>query len=250
MSSKEIKLNPSWEYASFSKINTGSSFLYLTSNPNKKNKTISVNAGHGTKDGSLVKTLCHPDGSPKTIGGSTNKGAIYATAVSNGMTFLDGVQEGVINLKVAKKLKEILLINGYDVLMIRDDEDVQLDNIARIVIGNNNSDIIISIHFDAGNKNKGAFYLSVPDGIKEMTPVKEHWEEHDKLGKCLIEGLKNNNVKIFGQGKMDIDLTQTCYSTIPSIAIELGDQGTNIEDQELSKMAEGIMKGIDIFFGN
>ncbi len=40
---------------------------------------------------------------------------------------------------------------------------------------------------------------------------------------------------------MDIDLTQTCYSTIPSIVVELGDQATNVEIEELNKMAEGIL---------
>ena len=244
---EEIKFNPNWEYASFSKINKGSSFLYKTLK-DSKNKIIAVNAGHGTKNGSSIKTLCHPDGTPKTTGGSTKKGSTHALAVSDGITLLNGITEGAINLKVAKKLKEILLNNGYNVLMIRDDEDVQLDNIARTVIANNISDILISLHFDSGDKNKGAFYLSVPDAIKEMTPVKEHWKEHDKLGKNIIEGLKKNNVKIFGEGKMDIDLTQTCYSTIPSIIVELGDQATNVEDEELNKMVEGILNGIDIFF--
>lgn len=41
-----------------------------------------MNAGHGTSGGASVKTQCHPDGSPKTTGGSTAQGATYATAVS------------------------------------------------------------------------------------------------------------------------------------------------------------------------
>lgn len=39
----------------------------------KKNKTVCVNAGHGTKGGESVKTLCHPDGSSKVTGGSTSQ---------------------------------------------------------------------------------------------------------------------------------------------------------------------------------
>lgn len=37
--------------------------------------------------------------------------------------------------------------------MIRENEDVQLDNIARTVIANNNADIHIAIHFDGDGKN-------------------------------------------------------------------------------------------------
>lgn len=243
----EIKLNTQWQFSNFSKIFTGSSLLYYTSKSPKKH-TIAVNAGHGTKNGSLVKTLCHPDGSPKTTGGTTKKGEIYSYAISNGMTFLDGTPEAKVNLKVAKILKEILLNNGYNVLMIRNDDDVQLDNIARTIIANNNADIHISIHFDAYDKNKGAFYLSVPNGIKEMMPVKNLWEKHNKLGSCLIEGLKEVGVKIFEKGNMDIDLTQTSYSTIPSVDIEMGDQRTDISEEMLNIMGEGLMKGIDKFF--
>ena len=243
----EIKLNSQWQFSEFVKISTGSSFLYNTSKSKKKH-TIAVNSGHGTKNGSSIKTLCHPDGSPKTTGGTTKKGEIYSYAVSGGMTFLDGTPEAIVNLKVAKILKEILLNNGYDVLMIRNDEDVQLDNIARTIIANNNADILISIHFDAGNKNKGAFYLSVPDGIKEMMPVKNLWEKHNKLGSCLIEGLKEMGIKIFGKGNLDIDLTQTSYSTIPSVAIEMGDQGSDVSEEILKDMGEGLKKGIDKFF--
>ena len=43
-----------------------------------------INAGHGTKGGESVKTLCHPDGSPKVTGGSTAAGATKAALVSGG----------------------------------------------------------------------------------------------------------------------------------------------------------------------
>lgn len=53
------------------------------------------------------------------------------------MTFSDGTAESKVTLAMAKVLKDKLLSAGYDVLMIRDGEDVQLDNIARSVIANN-----------------------------------------------------------------------------------------------------------------
>ena len=244
---KEIKLNPNWQYANFSKISTGSSFLYQTSKISK-NHTIAINAGHGTKNGHTCKTLCHPDGSPKVTGGSTKKGEIYAYAVSSGMNFPDGTPEGNINFKLAQFVKEILIDNGYNVLMIRNDYDVQLDNIARCIIANNNADIHIALHFDSGRVNKGAFYLSVPDQIKNIIPVKNLWEMHNNLGKFIINGLRDVGIKIFGNGNMDIDLTQTNYSTIPSIVVEMGDQGSDTSDEQLKIMAEGLLKGIDMFF--
>lgn len=46
-----------------------------------QNIVVGVNAGHGTSGGTSVKTLCHPDGSAKTTGGTTGAGATKAVAV-------------------------------------------------------------------------------------------------------------------------------------------------------------------------
>ena len=129
---KEIGLDSGWEYASFSKINSGKAVLYKAGQ-NGNGITIAVNAGHGTKGGSSQKTLCHPDGSAKVTSGTTKAGATTAIAVSEGMTFSDGTPESTATFEMAKVLKDELLSRGYNVLMIRDGNDVQLDNIARTV---------------------------------------------------------------------------------------------------------------------
>ena len=135
-----VGLDSGWKYAAFAKITSGSAVLYKSDRADRKNITVCVNAGHGTKGGSAVKTQCHPDGSPKVTGGTTGAGAVTAAAVSGGMTFSDGTPESRVTLSMARILKEKLLAKGYDVLMIRESDDVQLDNIARTVIANNASD--------------------------------------------------------------------------------------------------------------
>ena len=87
-------------------------------------------------------------------------------AVSSGMTFADGTPESQVTLAMAKKLKEKLLAAGYDVLMIRENDDVQLDNIARTVMANNMADCHIALHWDSTEKDKGAFYMSVHSSVK------------------------------------------------------------------------------------
>lgn len=244
-----IYLNPSWKYADYTVINSGYAVLYK-STENRKNITVGVNAGHGTLGGSSVKTLCHPDGSAKTTGGSTAKGVTMATAVSGGMTFYDGAPESLVTLRMAHILKDKLLSLGYDVLMIRDGDDVQLDNIARTVICNNAADCHISLHWDGDglSYDKGCFYISVPDGIKDMEPVASHWQQHDALGSSLIKGLSERNVKINGSGSMAIDLTQTSYSTVPSVDIELGNASSDHSDTTLENLAEGLVKGVSLYF--
>lgn len=250
MQNNEIGLLSEWKYAENSAIHTGKAVLYQSTAEIRRNKTICVNAGHGTSGGSSVKTLCHPDGTPKVTGGTTGSGATKAVAVSGGMTFLDGTPEADVTLSMAQILKEKLLAQGYDVLMIRETEDVQLDNIARTVIANQNADCHIALHWDSTTSDKGAFYMSVPDvkSYREMEPVASNWEKHHKLGDSLICGLKEKGVKIFSEGNMAMDLTQTSYSTIPSVDIELGDKASDHTDSTLAVLADGLVDGLNQFF--
>ncbi|MCQ2492077.1 MAG: N-acetylmuramoyl-L-alanine amidase [Lachnospiraceae bacterium] len=244
---KLIVWKTSWKYAKNSEIHSDPGVKYYATK-NKKGITVAVNAGHGTKGGASKKTLCHPDGSAKVTGGSTSAGSKYATAVSGGTT-VGSKSEASCNLAVAKKVKSKLLAEGYNVLMIRQDSDIQLDNVARTVMANAHADCHIAIHYDSTTSNKGAFYIGVPDGkYRKMSPVSSNYKKHEALGKELVAGLKDSGVKIFSSGRMAIDLTQTSYSTIASVDIEVGDRKSSTSDTQVDKVAKGIVKGIKKYF--
>ena len=247
----QVGLNSDWKYAGFSKINSGTAVMYRAEGENRKGKVVCVNAGHGTKGGSNVKTQCHPDGTAKVTGGTTGAGATSAVAVSSGMTFADGTPEAEVTLAMAKVLKDKLLARGFDVLMIRETEDVQLDNVARTVIANNMADCHIALHWDSTSSDKGVFYMSVPNvaSYRSMEPVASHWQEHHALGDSLLAGLKGVGAKMFSNGKMEMDLTQTSYSTVPSIDIELGDKASDHSAATLDKLGNGLADGVEQFFG-
>ncbi|MCU6696618.1 N-acetylmuramoyl-L-alanine amidase [Laedolimicola ammoniilytica] len=244
-----ISLDDTWQYADHSAIHSGAAVLYRAAE-NRKDIIIGVNAGHGTSGGSSVKTLCHPDGSAKTTGGSTGAGATRAAAVSGGMTFQDGTPEKSVTLRMAQIFRDRLLAAGYDVLMLRDGDDVQLDNVARTVICNNVADCHIALHWDGDglSYDKGCFYISVPDALKSMEPVASHWQQHDALGAALIAGLQNQGAAIYKNGQMSIDLTQTSYSTIPSVDMELGNACSDHSDEALSRLADGLIEGVNGYF--
>lgn len=247
---ENVYLDSSWEYADHTVINSGYAVLY-TAEASRKNLVVGVNAGHGTSGGTSVKTLCHPDGSAKTTGGTTGQGATQAVAVSSGMTFKDGTAESSVTLRMAQILRDKLLAAGYDVLMVRDGSDVQLDNVARTVICNNRANCHIALHWDGDglDYDKGCFYIRVPDGIKGMEPVASHWQQHDALGAALVEGLRGQGAKINGKGSMAIDLTQTSYSTVPSVDMELGNACSDHSDGTLGMLADGLVAGVNSYFG-
>ena len=59
-----VAFDTNWTYAGNSVIHTGSAELYTASEDSapRKNHTVCVNAGHGTRGGESAQTLSHPDG--------------------------------------------------------------------------------------------------------------------------------------------------------------------------------------------
>ena len=248
-----IYLDMTAKYATYSVINDGFAVLYKA-NPqseNYKDKVVAVNAGHGTKNGTAFKTFSHPDFTPKVSSGTNKKGDVLSTAVSAGMTFNNGMTEANANLAVAAFLKEELLADGYSVLMIRENDDCRLDNIARTVIANENADIHIAIHFDSTDSDKGIFYI-VPyneESYLDMEPVKSNAYRIIKLGNCLIEAFREKGEKIWkDKGTLQGDLTQISYSLNASVDIELGDRATDLTMERAKSLAEGLKLGIDKYF--
>lgn len=93
--------------------------------------------------------------------------------------------------------------------------------------------------------------MSVPNvsSYRNMEPVKSNWEKHNALGESLVAGLKDAGVKIFSSGAMEMDLTQTSFSTVPSIDIELGDKASDHSDAALEVLAQGLVDGVNRYFG-
>ena len=93
--------------------------------------------------------------------------------------------------------------------------------------------------------------MSVPNvaSYRAMEPVASNWQKHNALGENLVAGLKGAGVKIFSGGSMEMDLTQTSYSTVPSIDIELGDKASDHSAATLDVLASGLVAGVNQYFG-
>lgn len=251
---EDVYVDFSAPYATFSIINDGHATLYKHSGGIFTSKwngvTIAINAGHGTKGGSKIKTFSHPDFTPKVSGGTTKKGEILSSAVSEGTMLNGGISEADVNLMIAVRVKEKLLDAGYNVLMIREDDDLRLDNIARTVIADTNADLHIAIHFDSTDTDKGIFYIAPynDESYLSMMPLRDNAKNINDFGHAMIEAYRDMGEKIWkDKGVLQGDLTQISYSRKPSIDIELGDKATIIDDEKIEKLAEGMLRGINSF---
>ena len=184
VTSEKVSFNTNWTYAGNSKIHSGTSTLYHAAPASSKGITVCINAGHGTSGGTSYQTLCHPDGSPKIVSGSTSAGSTYATAIAVGRTFSNGTPERDATLSLALLLKDRLLNAGYDVLMIRETDDVQLDNIARTLMAKRSG--IVRKIVDTNEKNDTLLELSFNIGPGDA--VRPYTNGRDRIGQVILSG--------------------------------------------------------------
>ena len=249
---KETKVSvlPEYQYYKMAAIKDGEATLYENNSYNKKNIIVCVNAGHGTYGGGNKWVYAHPDKSYKYSSQYQVSSSKMSMAISQGAQYRNGVTEAMLNLKVSKFLKDMLLENGYSVLMIRETADVRLDNIARSILANEYADIEVSVHFDSTENNKGLFYISPvhhPDYLSRYN-IRTTYEDSERLGDCIVEESRGLGVKIFGKGKRRSDMTQFSYSRIPNIIVECGDGWTDSSNKNLYRIAEGLYHGIKKYF--
>ncbi len=64
-----------------------------------------------------------------------------------------------------------------------------------------------------------------------------------------MDGLEKAGLKKWNTGNLDMDLTQTSYSTVPSVDLEIGDTVSDYSDEALAKVAAGIITGLNEFYG-
>lgn len=99
--------------------------------------------------------------------GATDRKAKVSSGTQGKWT---GVAEYKLNLEVSLQLRDALLAEGYNVIMIRETNEVDIANSERAAIANeSNADVFIRIHAN-GSENQSAQGMLL--GIKEYFDTK------------------------------------------------------------------------------
>lgn len=169
--------------------------------------------------------------------------------------------EPEFSLKVALKLKDLLINNGYRVVMSRTDFNQNISNGARSAIAGETSDIMVSIHSNTG-KNSGtlSFYPGDSDYISGSTypgytNIMGLTKSNIELSKKLAENMESNITMTTGlknKGTHSAVLRIFSYSSIPTCLVEVGfaDNATDAKILSTKKdaIATSMANAIDQYF--
>lgn len=205
-------------------------------------KVVAIDAGHQKKGNSATE--------PVGPGSSTKK-----AKVSSGTSGVSThVPEYKLTLQVAKKLRKELLSRGYEVIMSRTKNDVNISNKQRAIRANKGgADICIRLHADGSSSSsvRGASALYPSTGNPYVGKLSS---QSKRLSQCVLTNYcKQSGIKSRGLSLRD-DLTGTNWSTIPVTLIEMGFMSNPAEDRLMQssstqkKMVKGIADGVDSYF--
>lgn len=205
-------------------------------------KVIGIDPGHQQRGDSSTE--------PNGPGSST-----YKAKVAGGTRGVStGKPEYKLTLEVAKKLKTELTDRGYQVVMTRTKNNVNISNKERaLLINESGADICVRIHADgAVSSARGASVLCPSSSNRYISKL---YKKSKKLSEELIGAYcKATGLRKRGISYRD-DLTGTNWSTVPTTLIELGFMTNSTEDRFMAsasgqrKMVKGMADGIDAYFG-
>ena len=160
-----------------------------------------------------------------------------------------GIREYELNLKLAKKVKKNLEEYGYEVVLTRDSNDVDLSNSDRAMIANTTeADLYVVI---GTGSSQG---VSVKCQTEDNPYTFDNYDKSRLLADTLLGSIvQDSECKDNGVDEVD-DYTAINWSVVPTAVVEIGDLSDIDEEAKLTndeyqkKLAKGIADGVESYF--
>ncbi|RSI99688.1 N-acetylmuramoyl-L-alanine amidase [Streptococcus mitis] len=175
------------------------------------------------------------------------------------------VAEKDLNMQVYRKLRKKLEELGYKVLTSRD-SDIDVDFITERsrMVNKTNSDIFISIHFNATgsaySKSSGIQTYSYSDEPDYPSKINPYWHNHpDRMSESKRLAAAIHSSLLAETGAKDAGLLERSFAVLretakPAVLLELGYMDNFAENQQIrdshyqDKIVAGIVKGIQKYY--
>ena len=175
------------------------------------------------------------------------------------------VAEKDLNMQVYRKLRKKLEELGYKVLTSRDsDIDVDFVTERSRMVNKTNSDIFISIHFNATgsaySRASGIQTYSYSDDPDYPSKINPYWHNHpDRMSESKRLAAAVHSSLLAETGAKDAGLLESSFAVLretakPAVLLELGYMDNFAENQQIrdshyqDKLVAGIVKGIQKYY--
>lgn len=183
--------------------------------------------------------------------GATQMKAKVATGTRGVLT---GRYESEVVLEISLMLKEVLSQAGYQVVMTRETQDIDISNSQRAEVANQaQSHAFLRIHLDGSEDSSASGILGIC-----QTSENPFNKELQPQSLALNEALVDRIVAATGAFNRGVsqrdDMSGVNWSKVPVSILELGFMTNPTEDELASnpeyqrKLCEGIKSGLDMYF--
>lgn len=206
----------------------------------KEGFIVCIDPGHQAKG--------DPKGEPIAPGSGSKKARVASGTAGVGTK----KPEYAVNMEAGLILKELLTQKGYQVVMTRETNEVNVSNVERAQIANKaKADMTIRLHCDSiANGGKSGAVLIVPAKTGKYTAG--IYPESYRYAECLKKALGEAGVKVNGIFERS-DMTGFNWSQVPVVIFEMGFMSNWTEDKMLcdkayqTKLMQAVVSALEAY---